>query len=587
MATKYEQHIATFKGYVDKPGGTAWEGQTAEAGQANAADGWKVAARIQDIDTKFQTTAGMAVDHTIVPELTNCQHMIENIEAQRNKGLTLSEDLQVGYNRPPGISDELAAENAKVAEARGKELKESARKWWQAEQEVKHLAEGTVRDIENEVNGAAGTFDIGKAVKDTAPGKPDKAQDGNFYKDWYPKKTDPASVDPGTGTLADSVDRIKNPPTTPTAATAPVDPNAPQYGPFAKDAIDKTKLGGLGESLTYINRNDKPPEEHKPSAAERFKSDISEGIDRGVDKLIAPITDLRDRLGLGDKGFWEANEEAGRREWESFKHQMTTPPIVDTAEGIKHNIENPGQYVGERMVEGGALMAGGPEGMLPRAGLEGSAAHLGSMHPDLPAPGALHDTPAPTTHHIDDTTPGHHPAPGGDHTPTVGDHSAPSTGDHSWDFAVDSNGHYVPGSLPSYEQLKGLTQTDPNTAHFWSGRDAGGVGVGPDGSGIAERIAEGVGGGTLETTLVKNGVDPLPVWNRHDPVSVQFWEDASRAYAENTNGEVTAVIGSDLRPGNIWQTVEIPRLMDNPGVTKIVQIDPDTGKSTVIFSRDK
>ncbi|MBN7315044.1 hypothetical protein I3U70_27025, partial [Mycobacteroides abscessus subsp. abscessus] len=141
--------------------------------------------------------------------------------------------------------------------------------------------------------------------------------------------------------------------------------------------------------------------------------------------------------------------------------------------------------------------------------------------------------------------------------------------------------------LPSYEQLKGLTQTDPNTAHFWSGRDAGGVGVGPDGSGIAERIAEGVGGGTLETTLVKNGVDPLPVWNRHDPVSVQFWEDASKAYAENTNGEVTAVIGSDLRPGNIWQTVEIPRLMDNPGVTKIVQIDPDTGKSTVIFSRDK
>lgn len=587
MATKYEQHISTFKGYVDKPGGTAWEGQTAEAGQQNAADGWKVTARIQDIDTKFQTTAGMAVDHTIVPELTNCQHMIENIEAQRNKGLTLSEDLQVGYNRPPGISDELAAENAKVAKARGEELRESARKWWEAEQEVKRLAEGAVRDIDNEVNGAAGTFDIGKAVKDTAPRKPDAAQGGNFYKDWYAKKTDPASVDPGAGTLADSVDRIKNPPTSPAAATAPVDPNAPQYGPFAKDAIDKTKLGGLGESLTYINRNDKPPEEHKPSAAERFKSDISEGIDKGVDKLIAPITDLRDRLGLGDKGFWEANEEAGRREWESFKHQMTTPPIVDIGQEVKHNIENPGQYVGERLVQGGALMAGGPEGMLPRAGLEGSAAHLGSMHPDLPAPGALHDTPAPTTHHIDDTTSGHHPAPGGDHTPTVGDHSAPSTGDHSWDFAVDSNGHYVPGSLPSYEQLKGLTQTDPNTAHFWSGRDAGGVGVGPDGSGIAERIAEGVGGGTLETTLVKNGVDPLPVWNRHDPVSVQFWEDASKAYAENTNGEVTAVIGSDLRPGNIWQTVEIPRLMDNPGVTKIVQIDPDTGKSTVIFSRDK
>lgn len=457
MATKYEQHISTFKGYVDKPGGTAWEGQTAEASQHNAADGWKVAARIQDIDGKFQTTAGMAVDHTIVPELTNCQHMIENIEAQHNKGLTLSEDLQVGYNRPPGISDELAAENAKVAEARGKELKESARKWWEAEQEVKHLAEGAVRDIENEVNGAAGTFDIGKAVKDTAPGKPDAAQDGNFYKDWYPKKTDPASVDPGAGTLADSVDRIKNPPTTPTAATAPVDPNAPQYGPFAKDAIDKTKLGGLGESLTYINRNDKPPEEHKPSAAERFKTDISEGIDKGVDKLIAPITDLRDRLGLGDKGFWEANEEAGRREWESFKHQVTTPPIVDIAQEVRHNIENPGQYVGERMVDAGAILAGGPEGALPRAGLEESAARLGSMHPDLPAPGALHDTPAPA-HTAEPPSVGH----GGDHMPaSPGDHLIPPAGNHA-PYVELPHDAPTPAALPSDHPLfDGYHPTDP------------------------------------------------------------------------------------------------------------------------------
>ncbi|MFT8180999.1 endonuclease, partial [Mycobacteroides chelonae] len=237
---------------------------------------------------------------------------------------------------------------------------------------------------------------------------------------------------------------------------------------------------------------------------------------------------------------------------------------------------NPSEFIGKSIIHGTEAAAGGVVGGEVAAGTRGLLGDLTSTEGRA------------LTHGIEDATPGHHPTPTGDHhTPTVADHSAPSTGDHSWDFAVDSNGHYVPGSLPSYEQLRDLTQTDPNTAHFWSGRDAGGIGVGPDGSGIAERIAEGVGGGTLETTLVKNGVDPLPVWNRHDPASVQFWEDASRAYAENTNGEVTAVIGSDLRPGNIWQTVEIPRLMENPGVTKIVQIDPDTGKSTVIFSRDK
>jgi hypothetical protein len=88
-------------------------------------------------------------------------------------------------------------------------------------------------------------------------------------------------------------------------------------------------------------------------------------------------------------------------------------------------------------------------------------------------------------------------------------------------------------------------------------------------------------------TLAENGIDPLPVWNRHDPVSVQFWEDASAAYAANARGEVTAIVGSSLRPGNIWQTIEIPRLIENPNVTRIVQIDPDTGQSITIFQRGK
>jgi hypothetical protein len=88
-------------------------------------------------------------------------------------------------------------------------------------------------------------------------------------------------------------------------------------------------------------------------------------------------------------------------------------------------------------------------------------------------------------------------------------------------------------------------------------------------------------------TLEQNGIDPLPRWNRHDPESVRFWEDASAAYAENSSGEVTATIGGDMRPGNIWQSVEIPRLIENPDVVRIVQIDPDTGMLTIIFSKER
>lgn len=174
---------------------------------------------------------------------------------------------------------------------------------------------------------------------------------------------------------------------------------------------------------------------------------------------------------------------------------------------------------------------------------------------------------------------------GNEHVPT--EHSMPDEQHHVDPYAMDSDGHYLPGSLPSYEQLRGITATDPNTAFYWSGRNAEGIGVGPDDSGIAELIAHGSGGTTLEMTLAEKGIDPLPVWNRHDPVSVQFWEDASAAYAENAQGEVTAIIGSNLRPGNVWQTVEIPRLMENPDITRIVQIDPDTGQSTTIFERGK
>lgn len=47
------------------------------------------------------------------------------------------------------------------------------------------------------------------------------------------------------------------------------------------------------------------------------------------------------------------------------------------------------------------------------------------------------------------------------------------------------------------------------------------------------------------------------------------WDMASAAYAEQVSGEVRAVVGTELRLANIWENVELPRLMDNPNVTSI------------------
>lgn len=139
------------------------------------------------------------------------------------------------------------------------------------------------------------------------------------------------------------------------------------------------------------------------------------------------------------------------------------------------------------------------------------------------------------------------------------------------------DGLYRPGSLPSKDELMILTRTDPDTTFYWSGRDRSGVSVGPDGSKVAEDIATANNGQTLEQLLERNGVSPTPKWDRFDPESVRFWEDASAAYAQNASGEVRAVIGSDLRVGNVWETVEIPQLLQNPDVTTINLVDPDTG----------
>lgn len=56
-------------------------------------------------------------------------------------------------------------------------------------------------------------------------------------------------------------------------------------------------------------------------------------------------------------------------------------------------------------------------------------------------------------------------------------------------------------------------------------------------------------------------------------------------YAEQVSGEIRAVVGSELRPGNIWENIELPRLKANPNVTKITTIDPKTGVEKIIFER--
>ncbi|MEO9218960.1 MAG: hypothetical protein ABI315_10330 [Bacteroidia bacterium] len=81
----------------------------------------------------------------------------------------------------------------------------------------------------------------------------------------------------------------------------------------------------------------------------------------------------------------------------------------------------------------------------------------------------------------------------------------------------------------------------------------------------ASDIAKVEGGTTLEALLEKYKI-VMPEFNDKIPSVVKLWEDVSALYANQVIGEVRAVLGKNLRVGNIWETVELPRLKKNPPV---------------------
>ena len=139
-------------------------------------------------------------------------------------------------------------------------------------------------------------------------------------------------------------------------------------------------------------------------------------------------------------------------------------------------------------------------------------------------------------------------------------------------------------SAEIYEKLK----TERDTAYFWSGchkMDELGNVV-SNGDVVATDIAKSKNGVTLESTIRDREIE-LPAWDFDNPDSIKAWEEASSAYAEQVSGDVKAVIGENLRDGNIWENIELPRLMENPNVTSITTINSEAMEENAIFNRDE
>lgn len=143
-----------------------------------------------------------------------------------------------------------------------------------------------------------------------------------------------------------------------------------------------------------------------------------------------------------------------------------------------------------------------------------------------------------------------------------------------------------PSKVP--RPFAGKLVTEPDTAYFWSGRILDSDGNKVDTMNYARSMAtgNGKGGTTLEATLDKNGVQMPQYGKGNTPEEIAAskvaWEEASAEYAKNVKGNVRALLG-DVRPDAIWTTKELPNLITNPNVGKVIRVDPATGKESVLF----
>jgi RHS repeat-associated protein len=265
----------------------------------------------------------------------------------------------------------------------------------------------------------------------------------------------------------------------------------------------------------------------------------------------------------------------------------TTEPTAARTQPTEPSAAKPAAGTAERPTAGAKPTADDARSSAVAATRDG---HVGEPTASRPGPEDAH---RPTA---EDPPPDHPPREGPpaaddpgstdpDHQPGPDEHSPHDGGGDDDAPLFDESGAGYPQSYPLPPES--AVRPPHDGAFFWSGKDADGVGVGPvsaGGDGSSVRFAEAHSGTVLEDLLERNGVE-APKWSPGDVAAQKWWSDVSDMYAGNVTGEVRAVVGSQLRPGNIWQSVELPRLMDNPAVTRIVEIDAGTGAERVLFDR--
>ncbi|WP_237077075.1 hypothetical protein [Mycobacteroides abscessus] len=284
------------------------------------------------------------------------------------------------------------------------------------------------------------------------------------YKEWYPKNAVPVgdkNVDPsklgGVGSLPGVRDAASG--REPPAKLAPAlqAKDVPAFKAAQREILTRMgvpadqiegRVNAAAESAQnpHLVRTDVPsasPSEHVSrdfgEQWNKFFANASDGGSKAGDALLQQGKELTGQAGPGAPGVAEAWKNLATDTAKGLWDYTTATPQerLEMLGNEAHRIaDNPGGYLGEKLVQGAAGAAAAPIGGEAAAGLRGLLGDLTG------AEGRA------LTHGLDDATPGHHTpslehsiSTGGDHTPaSVGDHHAPSTDSWSGHSGFDSSG---------------------------------------------------------------------------------------------------------------------------------------------------
>lgn len=112
----------------------------------------------------------------------------------------------------------------------------------------------------------------------------------------------------------------------------------------------------------------------------------------------------------------------------------------------------------------------------------------------------------------------------------------------------------------------------PDTAFFWSGVPEE----------LASDIAQSMDGTTLEALTRARGIE-IPNFDPDVPEIAEAWTMISARYAAAASGLVRVVLPDVVRPTSVWNLIERPALLENPEVTNIVRVDPDSGEQSILY----